>query len=75
MKSSSVKTYSGNKSKPFLNLKDSICSGTLQTQMVSSPVADNFNKEIMMKLLDIIEKDRNNHSAAQTVHGHSDKVN
>jgi hypothetical protein len=39
-------------------------SASLHTQMVASPTADAFNKEIMLKLLNIIEKDRQ-HPPAQ----------
>lgn len=59
MKSSSVKAFSGNKTKPAFQLGESIYSASLQTQLVTSPLAsDAFNKEIMLKLINIIEKDR-----------------
>ena len=46
MKTSSVHGLSDNKSRPVLNLEDSVYSASMNTQMLASPIAtaDNFNK-------------------------------
>ena len=55
MKASSVKGVSENKPKTMLNLGESMYAASINSQGVASPVAsDNFNKEIMMKLLNIL---------------------
>ena len=69
MKTSSVRGMSDNKRKPVLNLGESIYSASLNTQLVS-PQADSFNKEIMLKLLNIIEKDRTNPKTYDNYHQH-----
>ena len=45
LKSSSVRGVSDQKPKPLLNLEDSMYAASMNTQMISSPVAENnFNK-------------------------------
>ena len=62
IRTSSVRNISDSKQRPAILFDESVYSGSVNTQMVGSPVgtSDAFNKEIMMKLLDIIEKDRLN---------------
>ena len=69
VKSSSVKGLSSSKPKALSGLEESAYSVTMQT--VCSPVAayNSFNQEIMLKLLNILEKDRDKVAEPPAVQG------